>query len=1141
MEPETGHALKVNSPEIINSKSTLKIAYRCNQILERVEQFAKTNGEDTDMVKGKVFQALYQAGEYTRAFKTIEQIARVDQAVSILTKTAKTEQEPQNRLLLETAYNRIQQAISAIIEDKDKHGLSTKVDGIRVAAVILAITANRINDAEIEDKVYQNIFSNPTLDINTPPPSFAPPSSRRPNSYIDGKDLAGTIKSILSSGQTGKIRKLLNIIPLQSVSTEMGSVIKFYLPEVTEYKSYEDRITEINLNIKFLNDRARAITELAYEATQYSDDAGTKLFNLALDTIREYPRVKLTSNDQEKDLFYLLQKLVDAGKGKVAMNYASQTKSVKINKQLEDYILKKKSETAAQEPNQQEITLKNLETEMAELETSFNIERALAVFKKFYPDSNSITDIPPQTINFLLEKSNDHEVREAIAYLGLQTYNLERSSSVSSPIHISLELGSFIKDKDIKHITEARKIVLGLIKNNETNSYMALKAYVEGMIRAQDYQLASNNLLGILADIESTSNKGKQRAYTTRILKGLVTINNPKGKSLATQLYAKLTNYPHIQNYLSKILFESEHWDLDLEVYLKNKKTRREIGEEKIIHEDPKKILTLMINELGITPTLSAYKLLEGSNLIKGTTTEDRVQFAKNTLKDLGDLSRDEVLERFRTNPELAKLYYLFRIGQNTYSVTNKYTTEMFIRYIAALREIPLEKQTLSIFKEVLEHSGLTQDESSLLIKDLQEGKPPIVGDNRTITFSSEVEYGSSYEKALRRLQDVWLRELKSLLIARAAAKTPRSITESLSLLDNEILVSENHVKVSKTIKTLKLDSEYIGKPDILEIVKDLKNRLKTTYKQTGDKQSLRQLDTLSDFDVIKTYLKDLLASDNKSPATAEWISHLNEVLTDLNTASGSTKTRQGKRLELTFLDKSRDFVRAIRFTDAAQCCFNSASDTTIDSYAARYPVRLNKDPLSFIIDLKEENSNEILGFVFGRMGINPQTGRPVIMLNGIYSQIKGENLVNSILSIIEEKMAPRLHADTIVIASKYGGAISQPEGYQNKSLHLFAIRAIGKGSDSDYYSIEDEEEEIDYEEDYGEDYEEETNTKTDTFDKDNELSKLSDRRYFKQNPDNTYTYKPNNECEKHTYDDIGYIANGLFKFRGYYKRIPIQ
>ena len=189
--------------------------------------------------------------------------------------------------------------------------------------------------------------------------------------------------------------------------------------------------------------------------------------------------------------------------------------------------------------------------------------------------------------------------------------------------------------------------------------------------------------------------------------------------------------------------------------------------------------------------------------------------------------------------------------------------------------------------------------------------------------------------------------------------------------------------------------------------------------------------------------MEDLLPPSSTSPATTEWQSHLQETLTTLTESQAKSKQkRSGVELELTFLDKNEDFVRALRFADAAQCCFN-ASNENFGQRTYEYVTRLNKDPLSFMMDLKQTNSKLVQGFVFGRMGINPGTGRPVIMLNGVYSQLKGPVIVDNILRIIEERMGKRLKAEAIVIASKYGGAINMPTGYTEDSMELEAVRAI--------------------------------------------------------------------------------------------------
>jgi hypothetical protein len=95
-------------------------------------------------------------------------------------------------------------------------------------------------------------------------------------------------------------------------------------------------------------------------------------------------------------------------------------------------------------------------------------------------------------------------------------------------------------------------------------------------------------------------------------------------------------------------------------------------------------------------------------------------------------------------------------------------------------------------------------------------------------------------------------------------------------------------------------------------------------------------------------------------------------------------------------------------------------------------------------VDIKEEGSRIVSGFVFGRMGIDPETKRPVVMLNGIYSQNSGATLNNNILKLIEEKFAKVIGSSSVVIASKHGGKLGQkPEGYQIVKKDIQAIRAL--------------------------------------------------------------------------------------------------
>lgn len=191
----------------------------------------------------------------------------------------------------------------------------------------------------------------------------------------------------------------------------------------------------------------------------------------------------------------------------------------------------------------------------------------------------------------------------------------------------------------------------------------------------------------------------------------------------------------------------------------------------------------------------------------------------------------------------------------------------------------------------------------------------------------------------------------------------------------------------------------------------------------------------------------------------ASRVRDLTTVLTSYSLAHQNAKRHKGgtknKRLELTFLDKGRDFIRSTRFADGRQCCFNSTNYNVDGGVgAADWIARLHADPLSFVVDIKEEGSRIVSGFVFGRMGIDPKTKRPVVMLNGIYSQESGITMNNNILKLIEEKFAKIIGSSSIVIASKHGGKLAQkPEGYQDVKKDIQAIRAL-KNSDKVYDDI---------------------------------------------------------------------------------------
>jgi len=200
---------------------------------------------------------------------------------------------------------------------------------------------------------------------------------------------------------------------------------------------------------------------------------------------------------------------------------------------------------------------------------------------------------------------------------------------------------------------------------------------------------------------------------------------------------------------------------------------------------------------------------------------------------------------------------------------------------------------------------------------------------------------------------------------------------------------------------------------------------------------------------VITTYIDTFIPRATEVGFyTSEWKSHLSQVMSDLEASKGQAHDERGHnvRFELTFLDKGKDFIRSVRFADGAHCCFDSTNYTVQGEHgAADWIARINADPLSFVMDIKQEGSREISGFVFGRMGVDPDSEEPVVMVNGIYSQKKSPAFTNNLLSHIEAQFADRINARSILLASQHGGSLPQaPDGYgQVTNQNVRAIRAL--------------------------------------------------------------------------------------------------
>lgn len=672
-------------------------------------------------------------------------------------------------------------------------------------------------------------------------------------------------------------------------------------------------------------------------------------------------------------------------------------------------------------------------------------------------------------------KGNKFDEQRFVSYYGLANSEEFQEYCPSSASQIAFLLGQAHRSRESiglatnpRALMEVRKII------QEETSPASAKSFVEGIVFTKDYEAASSELFAIL----KTDKPEDERAICLgiRVLKGLIEIDNPKGKTIATRLFANEDSPYQYRVYIAKKLFADGYWDPELGMYL-SKQTdpvhqlnfSRGVTEVIPRREYQLNVLTRLIRNFGLTPDLPAYKMLEAQGELRTRTLGSRVVEMLMYKSEFAGKSRDELCELFASNEEACKTSYILHGGEFRYAVVNDYSFNKFKTVVERIGSLQVHQPTLDRFEQILAQS-MDPAEAKAVVIDLAAGKP-LVTDERVFRLSASVEYETAYEQAMARLQTVWKTELRSLLINKAADLTPQTVEESLLAMQN-LNQRQYEGQLYRLIIRLRLNQDKLSLNDIQAVALDLRNSMVQAFRQKGDRENERRVRNATELDVIKEYLERYMP---QSPATSEWGSHLEETITQfkeagVNIRQGSTSS--DRTYELTFLDKNEDFVRSIRFADAAQCCFN-ASRENFQHRTYEFVTRLNKDPLSFMMDLKELDSRDVVGFVFGRMAINPATGRPVIMLNGIYSQVKGEILTNKVLQTVETQIGRRLNAEAIVIKAIHGGNIQQPAGYENGNIELEAIRA------------------------------------------------LQDQR---GNP------------EEHTYDDIGTVANGKFAFSGFIK-----
>ena len=608
------------------------------------------------------------------------------------------------------------------------------------------------------------------------------------------------------------------------------------------------------------------------------------------------------------------------------------------------------------------------------------------------------------------------------------------------------------ESETVKLRTELKRTLVALSKLDSPNAL-----YLHGLgIETQSDDVIADLCLAKCRDIELSINKlinGKTSIDQKNIeldslqndllrnLKPLLDIKNPKGLDFALRLVGKRKELNSLEvdawlddgriRYLLNKLFDQEYLDPRLGKYL-----AEQIDSQKS-EEEIYSVLAKIINNLGICPDLEVYKLLEAKGILVKETLEERVDELKTFTTDFVGKSKQELDAYLLGNEKRLVIYYALFGGKHRYNLINDYNSKKFELVLRKTEEVAISQDQLAKFAHAIEKGSVSKEETEQMIARLQQGKTPIEG-NRIFEVNAVGEVGQLAKVAQERFAlSVWGSELESIVISLVQGLSPTNLHDA-KLISKDNLNSTQLAQYQKIYNKLKING-IVAYQNISSIA----DAIKKDFKAQGQELSGK----LSHEETVVAYLKKELGEGVvNTGAVTEWLSHLTEVKETISKAK--TEGAQGRDVnyEVTILDKGEDYLRAVRFADAQRCCFNSGNYQMLgDLGSADWIARINKDPLTFIIDIKEKGTNEISGFVFIRSGIDPASGKPVLMVNGIYSKDMRPGLVNGILEIIENNIAKPLGAHSIVLKSEHAGTLSFiPDGFEEvANVPIEAIRAL--------------------------------------------------------------------------------------------------
>ncbi len=348
--------------------------------------------------------------------------------------------------------------------------------------------------------------------------------------------------------------------------------------------------------------------------------------------------------------------------------------------------------------------------------------------------NDKIGNLTKDEIPTLLQM-NDPLLNRALGYFGV--INSEELKTLPAEARIALLVG--INQKETSRNGEAIVPIDIFDKAKDAKTTRALVKSLESTT-----VFANTEHLRQLLDQELAN--GKDYSVIGRLLKGLIEMDDQKGKDVATQLFVDETVPQRFRLYLARKLCDSGHWDRQIITYFRNYQHQ---GEKGNFFTDIKiDSLAAIINQMHTTPSLELYKVFEKTRLSKDKEALADIASFGSPIFLLPETSLEEKLNIFSfwaekhrngeiAGPDLEYLSTCFqKLSQSEQSYRQRYNIDK--RY----------SSTIAQLKSLYKHPKIREiiGEVSML---LQKGIFPT---NILIRFTQE--HGAETEALLQSMQD---------------------------------------------------------------------------------------------------------------------------------------------------------------------------------------------------------------------------------------------------------------------------------------------------------------------------------------------------------------------------------------------------